>query len=115
MLLRVRPGPRHAALGAFLLAAQGETLRFVNKDAKNANGEPMHTITACKAPCNRATGIAYPLANAAIQFDSGNLGFGPRGLTAAATAIPGTRQRTFRRARTRTSAASIPSCGARSA
>jgi plastocyanin len=64
--------------------AQGQTLRFFNKDAKNAKGEPMHTITACRAPCNRATGVAYPLANAAIQFDSGNLGYGPRGLTAAA-------------------------------
>ena len=37
----------------------------------------MHTITACKAPCNRTTGIAYPLANGPVDFDSGNLGFGP--------------------------------------
>ena len=44
----------------------------------------MHTITACKAPCNRTTGIAYPLANGPVDFDSGNLGFGPPGMTAAA-------------------------------
>jgi plastocyanin len=33
-----------------------------------------HTITACKAPCDRETGIAYPVANATVQFDSGELG-----------------------------------------
>ena len=35
-----------------------------------------HTITACKAPCTATTGIAYPLADAKVQFDSGELGFG---------------------------------------
>ena len=34
-----------------------------------------HTITACKAPCNRSTGIAYPIANGPVTFDSGQLGF----------------------------------------
>ncbi|MCU1389513.1 MAG: hypothetical protein JWL72_2851, partial [Ilumatobacteraceae bacterium] len=33
-----------------------------------------HTITACKAPCNASTGIAYPRADADIPFDSGELG-----------------------------------------
>ena len=42
-----------------------------------------HTITACKAPCNRTTGIAYPTANAKIQFDSAELGYGPSYATAA--------------------------------
>lgn len=58
----------------------GRRLRFVNREARRV----MHTITACKSPCNRRTGIAYPLADAPVQFDSGNLGFGPRGFTAAA-------------------------------
>ena len=40
-----------------------------------------HTITACKAPCNRTTGIAYPTANASIQFDSQELGYGPANFT----------------------------------
>ena len=44
----------------------------------------LHSITSCKAPCNRTTGIAYPLANGPVRFDSGNLGFGPVGVTAAA-------------------------------
>ena len=35
-----------------------------------------HTITGCKSPCNRSTGVAYPLADGAV-FDSGELGTGP--------------------------------------
>jgi len=60
---------------------QGRSLKFVNRDA--AQGV-LHSITSCRAPCNRTTGIAYPLANGAGSFDSGNLGFGPAGFTAAA-------------------------------
>ena len=33
------------------------------------------------------TGIAYPLANGPVRFDSGNLGYGPEGRTAAAQRI----------------------------
>jgi plastocyanin len=60
---------------------QGRGLTFVNRDARRTI---YHTVTACKAPCNRSTGIAYPLANGKVDFDSGELGFGPRGFTAAA-------------------------------
>lgn len=59
----------------------GAGLTFVNRDARD---DILHTITACRAPCNRETGIAYPLADGRAQFDSGNLGFGPAGRTAAA-------------------------------
>ncbi len=62
----------------------GQTLKFVNRDAKR---NIFHTITSCRAPCNRNTGIAYPLADGPVRFDSGNLGFGPQGLTAAAQRI----------------------------
>lgn len=52
----------------------GASITFDNApDAPKANGI-WHTITACKAPCNRSTGIAYPRADAAVQFDSGELG-----------------------------------------
>jgi plastocyanin len=61
--------------------AQGQSLTFKNRDAARTI---YHTITACKAPCNRTTGIAYPLANGPVDFDSGELGFGPEGFTAAA-------------------------------
>jgi plastocyanin len=63
---------------------RGQQLRFVNRDAKR---DVMHTITSCKAPCNGRTGIAYPLADGKVRFDSGNLAFGPAGLTAAAQRI----------------------------
>ncbi len=33
-----------------------------------------HSITSCKAPCNRSTGIAYPIADGEVQFESGTLG-----------------------------------------
>jgi plastocyanin len=54
---------------------QGQTITFANLDARVGPGE-WHTITACAAPCNKATGIAYPLADGPVVFDSGQLGFG---------------------------------------
>jgi len=62
----------------------GQRLKFVNRDAKR---NIFHTITSCRAPCTGRTGIAYPLANGPVRFDSGNLGFGPAGRTAAAQRI----------------------------
>jgi len=54
---------------------QGGYLVFRNNDA--SKGIP-HTITACKAPCDGATGVAFPLANGQPQFDSGELAnYGP--------------------------------------
>jgi hypothetical protein len=61
--------------------ARGRSLTFVNRDARRGI---LHSITSCRAPCNRTTGIAYPLADGPVRFDSGNLGFGPPGFTAAA-------------------------------
>jgi plastocyanin len=59
----------------------GQALKFKSLDA----GEKIyHTITACKAPCNKNTGIAYPLANGPVDFDSGELGYGPLGNTPTA-------------------------------
>ena len=66
---------------------RGRSLTFRNLDSP-AGGDPnlavYHTITACKAPCNKGTGIAYPTANGPVTFDSGELGYGPAGATAAA-------------------------------
>ena len=63
----------------------GQALTFFNKDAyADSAGGIFHTITACKAPCNLSTGGNYPLANGPVDFDSGELGFGPAGVTAAA-------------------------------
>jgi plastocyanin len=63
---------------------QGRSLTFVNRDAPQ---NIFHTITACKAPCNRTTGVAYPIANGRVVFDSGELGRGPVGLTPAANRV----------------------------
>lgn len=62
---------------------RGKSITFSNADAVPSRNV-FHTITACKAPCNKTTGIAYPLADGPVDFDSGELGFGPRGFTAAA-------------------------------
>jgi plastocyanin len=65
---------------------QGQSLAFVNQDDPNVE---WHSITTCRSPCNRQTGISYPLANgfAGTQFDSGQLGFGPAGASPAANRV----------------------------
>jgi plastocyanin len=58
----------------------GQSVKFTNLDATKSltpEASAYHTITACKQPCTGTTGIAYPLANANVQFDSGELGYGP--------------------------------------
>lgn len=59
----------------------GNPLTFDNFDA---SASIAHTITSCRAPCNRGTGISYPLANGPVQFDSGQLGYGTPYLSAFA-------------------------------
>jgi plastocyanin len=68
----------------------GQTVTFVNQDAPVDPGvspifpwtDPLyvkaifHTVTDCHNPCGLDTGISYPLANGAVNFDSGQLGFG---------------------------------------
>jgi hypothetical protein len=50
---------------------RGQSATFRNlEDGKRL----YHSITSCKAPCNRKTGIAYPLADSRVQFDSNTLG-----------------------------------------
>ena len=68
------------------IVKRGKSLQFTNLDSLPGGSlqtAKYHTITACKAPCNRTTGIAYPTANADIQFDSSELGYGTPGFTAA--------------------------------
>jgi plastocyanin len=52
----------------------GQTLNFRNQidDRRRI----YHSITSCKAPCNRSTGIAYPIADGEVQFESNTLGSG---------------------------------------
>ena len=60
----------------------GRALTFVNRDA----GERRSSTRSppARRPATATTGIAYPLADGPVDFDSGELGFGPRGFTAAA-------------------------------
>jgi len=53
----------------------GQSVTFKNLD--DAQSQTWHTITGCKEPCNRDTGIAYPIANGPSSFDSGQLGTDP--------------------------------------
>jgi len=61
--------------------AKGQSLRFGNFDSA---ASILHTVTACRQPCNGVTGVSYPLANGPVRFDSGQLGYGPGGATPAA-------------------------------
>ena len=80
------------ASGRLPVVHPGQSIEFVNNDsppgfrqAPVGDDQPIyHTITSCKNPCNRSTGIAYPLASGKVTFDSGELGYGPYGTTAAA-------------------------------
>jgi plastocyanin len=63
--------------------AAGQSLTFLNHDAVQSENV-FHTLTACKAPCNRSTGIAYPIADGPRTFDSGQLGFNYAGFNAPA-------------------------------
>jgi plastocyanin len=76
-----------SATGRPPVVRAGQSLTFKNFDAlrgMSARQSAYHTITACRAPCNRATGIAYPLADGSVTFDSGELGYGPAIATPAA-------------------------------
>jgi hypothetical protein len=67
---------------------KGQSLNFINDDASPLSpGNPLaptqaymasvfHTVTACQSPCGLNTGISYPLANGAGNYDSGQLGNG---------------------------------------
>jgi hypothetical protein len=61
---------------------RGQSLAFVNRDDPRVE---WHSITTCRTPCNRSTGISYPLANGrpGTQFDSGQLGYGLAGFSPA--------------------------------
>jgi hypothetical protein len=63
--------------------ARGQSLTYLNHDAEFSENT-FHTLTACRAPCNRSTGIAYPIADAKVSFDSGQLGFNYAGFGAPA-------------------------------
>ena len=54
---------------------KGQSLTF-KLSANDQGKEIWHSLTSCKSPCNKSTGIAYPIADGEFQFDSGQLGLG---------------------------------------
>jgi len=54
---------------------QGQQLTFQMSPGSLSSGA-WHSITSCQSPCNRSTGISYPIPDSDIQFDSGQLGTG---------------------------------------
>lgn len=52
---------------------QGQSLTYVLSQ-QDASQEIWHSLTSCRAPCNRSTGIAYPIPDGRYTFDSGQLG-----------------------------------------
>jgi plastocyanin len=70
-----------------VLVDPGDTVSFTNNDALAGtpnSAQVWHSITSCEAPCNKGSGIGYPLAAGPIRFDSGQLGFG-KGLSSGVT------------------------------
>ena len=69
------------------VVAPGSAVTFTNLEAlpsMSDSDQVWHSVTSCRAPCNRGSGIGYPLAQGPIKFDSGQLGFGT-GLNAQVT------------------------------
>jgi plastocyanin len=67
---------------------RGSTVTFTNIEAlpqMSDTEQVWHSVTSCSAPCNRGSGIGYPLAGGPIKFDSGQLGYGT-GLSTEVTA-----------------------------
>ena len=62
-----------SAAGRPPVVQQGQSFTFQMKQS-DLNQEIWHSLTSCKAPCNKSTGISYPLPDGEFQFDSGQLG-----------------------------------------
>ena len=52
---------------------KGQSFTF-QLSASDIGNQIWHSLTSCKSPCNKSTGIAYPIADGDFQFDSGQLG-----------------------------------------
>ena len=63
------------AAGRPPVVEQGEQFTFT-MNSSDVGNEVWHSLTSCKAPCNKSTGIAYPIPDGDFQFDSGQLGVG---------------------------------------
>ena len=61
---------------------EGDTVTFTNFDAETDlpdSAEAWHSVTSCRRPCNKGSGIGYPLSGGKFDIDSGQIGFGNGG------------------------------------
>lgn len=63
------------AAGRPPVVQQGQSFSFKLSAADQAT-QTWHSLTSCKSPCNKSTGISYPIPDGDFQFDSGQLGLG---------------------------------------
>jgi len=63
------------ALGRPPVVNQGQSFTFKLSDYDIQN-EVWHSLTSCKTPCNKSTGISYPIPDGKFQFESGQMGPG---------------------------------------
>ena len=63
------------ALGRPPVVNQGQSFTFKLSEFDIQN-EVWHSLTSCKAPCNKSTGISYPIPDGEFQFESGQMGPG---------------------------------------
>ena len=63
------------AVGRPPVVKQGQSFTFKLSDY-DINNEIWHSITSCATPCNKSTGISYPIPNGKFQFESGQMGPG---------------------------------------
>ena len=63
------------ALGRPPVVNQGQSFTFKLSDYDIQN-EVWHSLTSCKTPCNKSTGISYPIPDGEFQIESGQMGPG---------------------------------------
>ncbi|MBK5109876.1 MAG: hypothetical protein JJE10_00755 [Thermoleophilia bacterium] len=63
------------SIGRPPVVKQGKSFTF-ELASGDASKEIWHSLTSCESPCNRSTGIGYPIPDGEFQFDSGQLGTG---------------------------------------
>jgi len=61
------------ALGRPPVVNQGQSFTFKLSDY-DISHEVWHSLTSCKTPCNKSTGISYPIPDGEFQFESGQMG-----------------------------------------
>lgn len=65
--------PGSAGRPPVIKQGQSFTFKLSNYDVSK---QVWHSLTSCKTPCNKSTGISYPIPDGEFQFESGQMGPG---------------------------------------